>query len=198
MGAYTDPGPLELLLASIGSDPAQQVRALLDYVKNQPVVELRQVRRLERTLKNIKSDDLIVSLASELGMLSNFFFLYYGGKVLDHIVYHRPPGARPSDESIRRIAKEVAAHPYFRKLNQRARRYYAEFASVPTGEVREHYREGYRVSGHVRLFGNQHLLELPHSTYPEFVSRIIHTLAKARKYHVWPDGKLDYGRRWGW
>ena len=191
MCAYTNPGPLELLLAAIEGDPAQQVQVLLDYVKHQPVVELRQVRRLERTLKNIKSDDLITSLASELGMLSNFFFLYYGEKLLDMIALYRPPGARPTDASVRRAAREVAANPYFRKLNQRARRYFADFAEVPYGEVQDHYREGYRVSGHLRFFGNHHLLDLPFRSYPEFVGRVIHVLATNRQYKVWPEGKLD-------
>jgi len=193
---------IDILDLALTGPPIERIQALVDFVRSQPVVELRQARRLAQMLEDLKSDDLLVSLGLEMKSMSQWFFLYFGQFVLDTIAGHRPPGARPRDESIERIARKIAANPYFRKHNQRVRRYYAEMDAVPYGEVRGHIRNGFPVSSHIRFYGNRHLLELPYGAYPEFVGRIIQVLAHNRQYRSWPEhpnARLDSGwhRRYG-
>ena len=188
MRVRTGRDTLDFVRLALTHDSVEMVRAVFDHVKRQSVVDIRQVRRLQKLLDDLKGRNLVALLGVEVDIMNRWLFLYFGKQVLHFIALYRPPGARSRNETIRRIAGEVAANPYFRKLNQRARRYYAEFAPVPYGEVQDHYREGYRVSGHIRLFGNQHLLELPHRTYPEFVGRVVHVLVNMRKYRIRPEG----------
>ena len=197
MKAQKQVAKLDILKLALTGPPVERIQALVDFVSGQPVVDLRQARRLAQMLEDLKSDDLLVSLCLEMRSMSQWFFLYFGQFVLDFIARHRPPGARPRDESIRRIAREIAADARFRKLNQRVRRYYAEMDAVPYGEVQGHVRNGFRVARHLRFHGNRHMLELPYGAYPEFVGRIILVLANNRQYRAWPefpDAKL--ASRW--
>ena len=186
-GPMPSPSPtdrFELLCAGICGDPKESLQRLADYVRTQPVIDMRQSRRLAALHRGLRSDDLIVSLTTEMRLMSSWFFLYFGGDILDLIASRRPPGGRPRDESVQRISRSIAANPYFRRINQRVRLYFSEVDGVPIGDVREHARSGRRVRGHIRHYGNQHLLELPYCRYPEFVGRVIRQLANMRKFRL--------------
>ena len=122
------------------------------------------------------------SVTVQMQLMDKWFFMYFGCEVLGLIDSRRTRGGRPREESIKRTAREVAAHPYFRQLNQRARRYYAGAAPVPTADVRAHTRNGWPVRSHFRCYGYAHLLELPLGEYEEFVGRVVRALVAMRRY----------------
>ena len=131
---------LKVLGQGLISDPRESLEKLVAFIKTQPVVDIRVARRLAAWYEALRGEDLIKSLTVQMHLMDHWFFIYFWYDVLDFIVHRRPRGRRSREESIARIGREVAADPYFRKLNQRARRYYSGTTVVPTAEVRVHNR----------------------------------------------------------
>mgnify|MGYP006971706333 CR=1 FL=1 len=169
----------------LGDHPVRQAAKLLSYARAQTVPNLELVRRIQSLKRQLERGATLQGDDPFLASLTWWLFLWYGANMLDMISQRRPPGARPTDASIRRITREIGKSPYFRSLNQKLRKYSRIFGRpTPHTFVVAHCREGFEVRGHIRYLGNDHLAHLPVGRYPEFVGRVVKVLMTQRTYGV--------------
>jgi hypothetical protein len=171
------------LFEMLADHPIQQAAKLLSYARAQTVPNLDTVRRIQNLKRQLERGATLAGEHPLVASLSGWLFLWYAADLLDMISWHRPPGARPTDASIRRIARELAKNACFRYRNQKLRTFCRRRGKrMPFTEVASHHREGRMVRSHVRYLGNDHLASLPVGRYPEFVGRVVKALMTQRTY----------------
>ena len=109
-------------------------------------------------------------------------FRYYGDQLTEYIDELCRRYRVPTHRTPLWAARRLASNPYFWRLSQKARRYFAEFNDVPTVLVQSHIRKGRQVREHFRLLGNAHLLALPLDEFDLVVGEVLKLIAEG-KHH---------------
>gem|GEM_PF-4398383 len=172
-----------------------RVERILKALLARKVVSILAIRRMTELRKSCQTEALMMRLRTAIADSARNMFQVFAPFLMEYLQSKKPPGDRPDDETVRRIAREVASNPWFRPANSRLRAYANEFTDVPWTHVHAHSRQGRNVEPHNRLLGNQHLLHLPLEGESEFVQRLVAALAALHPFsHRFSDGQIDNNR----
>lgn len=89
---------LKFLMAAFTADPIDSLKELVQVVQQGKVIDLVLARRLSRWRDGLEGDDLLASLITQMALIDQWFFVYFGCEALDFIDCCRPRGGRPRPE----------------------------------------------------------------------------------------------------
>jgi hypothetical protein len=139
---------------------APAFRRALERLQARPVVSLLRYREVRLDLERAEACDLIRALQAEVLAIAKDEHARCQQQLVDWIGKQAKSLGVPGRRSVAWLAAWVADRSYFWRTSRKARRWYAQFAEVPSAEVPACTRGGRKVREHLRLLGNNHLAEL--------------------------------------